>query len=107
MPASNDMRVRVDGFSKIIASVRSSSGQYLSYFLNFALIHFVRAKTCSCSAREKSLNCRKCRSFICPTLGRDALLEERLDQRHQPLDHLAAFRLAHDQRRQQADDVVR
>jgi hypothetical protein len=27
MPDSNDMRVRVDGFSKIMASVRSSSGQ--------------------------------------------------------------------------------
>ena len=30
MPASNDSRVRVDCFSKIITSVRSTSGQYCS-----------------------------------------------------------------------------
>ena len=61
MPASKLTRVRVDAFSKIIASVRSASGWYFSSDLQRVLISAARSNSQAYSSAVKSLNCRKWR----------------------------------------------
>ena len=58
MPASKLTRVRVEAFSKIIASVRSASGWYFSYALNFFLMMAARSNSQAYSSAPRSLNWR-------------------------------------------------
>ena len=65
MPTSNDTRVRVDGFSKIIASVLPSSGLAgLSCAFSFAFMAMLAASMLRSSLVGSSLRSRKWRSAL-------------------------------------------
>src|SRR5579859_6593942 len=99
MPASNDTRVRVEGFSKIIARVLPSSGRAGTPSPRLkALPLSIRLRKSEPSTRSRS---RKCRISVMTTSDRQFCADAAND-----VEGLGDFALVDDQRRDEADIVV-
>src|SRR5581483_11363525 len=105
MPTSNDTRVRVDGFSKIIASVLPASGLSWpplarAFFIAFPLSRIRRSVAGSTWSRS-----RKCLGAAMASRGLGARFEG-LRGLRQYLHALVEHGLLGDQRREDADHVL-